>query len=128
MGQELQNADQPGSAKRKPPGFWRGGSRRRAGSQLRVRVRAVFDAIRLIQECPKLSPVEGISLTGLELRRSRANQFVVVYSYFEPSPADPDGLVSVRAIRHGSEEDVLFGVEEPRAGGQRERSSPLILR
>jgi hypothetical protein len=83
--------------------------------------------LRLILEYPKLRPIEGTSLIGLDLRRRKAGQFVVVYSYFEPSPADPDGLVSVRAIRHVSEEDVLYGVEESREYPERERPSFLIL-
>jgi len=101
--------------------------RRNYGSRPRARIRAVVNAIRFIQDSPKLRPVEGISLTGLELRRYGADQFVVVYSYFEPSPTDRDGFVSIRAIRHGREEDVLFGVEESCAGLQLEGPSFLRL-
>ena len=64
------------------------------------RVRDVVDAVRFLRQQPKAHPVEGLSLIGLELRRRNAGPFVVVYSYFEPSPSMPAGLVSVRAVRH----------------------------
>lgn len=52
--------------------------------------------------------------TGIELRRCNAAQFAVVYTYMRPSALFPDGLVSIRAIRHSRARDVLSGVREPR--------------
>lgn len=91
------------------------------------RVREIMNAIRCLRENPKLHPIAAISRIGLPLRRRNAGQFAIVYSYFEPSSAEPRGLVSVRAIRHGSEEDVFWGVEERRAHGEGQRPSPLKL-
>jgi hypothetical protein len=101
---------------------------RRRGGKPRERVREILNAARFLREHPKMHPVAGTSRIGLPLRRRNAGQFVVVYSYFEPSPSEPCGLVSVRAIRHTSQEDVLFGVEERRAYDERTRPSFLILR
>jgi hypothetical protein len=92
------------------------------------RVREIMNAVRFLREHPALHPIAGISRIGLPLRRRNAGQFVVVYSYFEPSPSEPRGLVSVRAIRHATEQDVLLGIEEHRARGRRGRPSFLILR
>jgi hypothetical protein len=92
-------------------------------------MRDIANAMRFIQENPLLYPVIGISLLGLELRRRQAGQLVILYSYFEPSPMDRDGVVSIRAIRHANEEDVLFGVNETRVdGAQRAGASCMFLR
>jgi hypothetical protein len=92
-------------------------------------MRDIATAMRFIQENPLLYPVIGISLLGLELRRRQAGQLVILYSYFEPSPTDRDGVVSIRAIRHANEEDVLFGVNEPRVDdAQRAGASFMFLR
>ena len=101
--------------------------RRQPGSRLMERTRDVTNAVRFIKAHPKLHPVERLSLIGLELRRRKAGKFVLVYSYFEPSPSEPDGLVSVRAVRHEREEDVYFGVREPRSFSDAEQPSFLVL-
>jgi plasmid stabilization system protein ParE len=100
---------------------------RRHSDRPQARVREIIRALRFIREFPKLRPVEGLSLLGLELRYRRAGRFVIVYSYFDPSTSDPDGFVSIRALRHVSEEDVRFGVEEHREFEQDRRPSFLIL-
>jgi hypothetical protein len=87
----------------------------------------VVNAVRLLQQHPKLRPVEAVSTIGLGLRRQKAGQFVLVYSYFEPSSTEPCGLVSVRAIRHERHEDVFFGVRESSQAGTAQESSFLIL-
>jgi plasmid stabilization system protein ParE len=102
--------------------------RRHCEDQLMTRVREILNAVRYAQQYPKLRPVEGLSLKGFELRHRRAGKFVVVYSYFEPSTSCPDGVVSVRAIRHAAEEDVMFGVEERSAWRQGGRLSFLMLK
>ena len=94
--------------------------RRRLGNP-RGRIRDVVNAIRFIQEYPQLRPVEGTSLIGLALRRRKAGQFVIVYSYFEPSSSDPEGFVSVRAVRHA-----FYGVEE--SGPSEDPRPPSFLR
>jgi hypothetical protein len=50
-------------------------------------------------------------------RRNRPTlrKFSIIYAYLEATDSLPRGMVSVRAIRHGAEEDVLFRVEEERA-------------
>ncbi len=63
--------------------------RRKSGGQPRARVREILNAVRFAHVHPKLHPVEGLSLKGLELRRRKAGKFVVVYSYFERSPSEP---------------------------------------
>lgn len=101
--------------------------RRKANSRPLERVREIMKAVRLLRENPKLHPVAAISRVGLPLRRRKAGQFVVVYSFFEPTPSAPNGLVSIRAIRHGREEDVFHGVEESRADGSAHPPSFLKL-
>jgi hypothetical protein len=76
-----------------------------------------MNAIRFIQDHPLIYPIASISPGGLELRRRSISQFVILYTYFEPKPDSPDGIVSIRAIRHAAEEDVFFGVSEARACG-----------
>jgi len=100
--------------------------RRKSGSRPLERVRDILNAIRFIQEHPRLYPVAGFSLSGLELRRRKAGQFVILYSYFGPTPADPDGVVSIRAIPHASREDVLLSVHEPRRNGT-EQADPSFM-
>src|SRR5262245_11473296 len=101
--------------------------RRRDGSQPRERVREILNAVRYLRTHPKIHPVEGLSLLGVELRRRRAGQFVVVYCYLEPSPSEPAGLLSVRAVRHGNRADVFLGVQEACESGFRDRPSALML-
>lgn len=88
---------------------------RRGASQPARRIREVLKAARHISQCPKLYPVEAIHpISGLDFRRKNVGQFAIIYSWLEPNRALPNGMVSVRAIRHGAEEDVLFRVEESR--------------
>jgi hypothetical protein len=49
----------------------------------------------------------------LELRRHNAAQFAIVYAYFQPSEQAPEGVVSIRAVRHRRVRDVFAGVREP---------------
>jgi hypothetical protein len=51
-------------------------------------------------------------LTGLELRRCNAAQFAIVYAYLRPTERFPQGIVSIRAVRHVREKDVFEGVKE----------------
>jgi plasmid stabilization system protein ParE len=71
---------------------------------------------RRIANDPGLYPVEWahpISLVAF--RRKNVDPFVIVYAYFEPSTSMPNGLVSIRAIRHGAQQDIRWGVEESRS-------------
>jgi plasmid stabilization system protein ParE len=77
------------------------------------RTRELVSAVRRILENPELHPVRKIDRdTGLHLRRCSVAQFVIVYVYFRPDALEPNGLVSVRAVRHASEEDTLWSVRE----------------
>ena len=101
--------------------------RRRDERQPLHRVREVVNALRFIQANRRLHPVEATSLIGLSRRRRKAGQFVLVYAFIEPSPDEPGGIVSVRAIRHQRAEDVFLGVSEQGAP-ERHQSVPLILK
>jgi hypothetical protein len=50
---------------------------------------------------------------GIELRRCKAAQFVIVYAYLQPTDRFPRGVVSIRAVRHSRVKDVFLGVREP---------------
>ena len=79
------------------------------------RIREIHRAARLLRDSPKLYPVEEVhAISGLEFRRKNIGQFALVYAFLEPSPSQPAGAVSIRRVRHGAEEDVLFRVEERR--------------
>jgi hypothetical protein len=52
-------------------------------------------------------------LTGIELRRFGVAQFAIIYAYFPPSQRFPNGIVSIRAIRHWRVKDVFSGVKVP---------------
>jgi hypothetical protein len=72
----------------------------------------------MLRDSPKLYPVEEVhAVSGLEFRRKNVGQFAIIYAYLEPTPSEPKGVVSIRRVRHGSEQDVLFRVEERRAPG-----------
>jgi plasmid stabilization system protein ParE len=89
---------------------------RTPGSQPERRIREIYKAARILPYAPKLYPVEAVHpVTGLQFRRKIVGQFTIVYSYLEPTASPPRGIVSVRAVRHGASEDVLFRVEESRA-------------
>ena len=51
--------------------------------------------------------------TGIDLRRCSAAQFVIVYAYLPPTNRFPNGIVSIRAVRHSRVADVFAGVREP---------------
>ncbi len=101
--------------------------RRKTGGRAQHRTRDILSAVRLLQERPLLYPVIGLSLSGLELRRRNVGQFVILYTYFEPTSAEPHGVVSIRAIPHAGREDVLSGVHEP-GRNETERVTPAVLR
>jgi hypothetical protein len=69
---------------------------------------------------PKSNRVGARRLSpNVELRRCRAAQFVVVYAYLPPSSRFPNGVVSIRAVRHSRVKDVFAGVKEPRDPSER---------
>lgn len=76
---------------------------------------------------PKLNPVKvRRPSTGLELRRRRAAQFAIVYAYIPPNDVLPNGMVSIRAVRHRRVRSVFSGVKEPAVlpyGGSLARSA-----
>jgi plasmid stabilization system protein ParE len=87
--------------------------RRDPRANIRSRTRDFFNAVRRIAENPEINPVRKIDRgTGLQLRRCNVAQFVIVYVYFKSTAQEPYGLVSLRAFRHASNEDVLWGVCE----------------
>jgi plasmid stabilization system protein ParE len=45
-------------------------------------------------------------------RRLNVGQIAIIYRYKPPSPAEPGGVVSIRAVRHANERDVFRGVRE----------------
>ena len=65
--------------------------------------------------------------TGIWLRRCKAAQFVLVYTYLPPTNPLQPGVVSIRAVRHSRVEDVFLGVKEstPAYSCERWRRSPL---
>ena len=80
----------------------------RAGARL-------FDILQAFQQIRWLSQrhrVERRLASGIDLRRAVAAQFIIFYSYYEPGPAMPDGLVSIRAICHRRVRDVFCGVRD----------------
>lgn len=67
-----------------------------------------------VTEFPKLYPVRAFRpATGLSLRRHFIAQFVIIYAYIEPDKLFPNGLVSIRAVRHRRVRNVFLGVREP---------------
>ena len=91
------------------------------------RTRQLLSAVRRIRENPEINAVREISpKTGLLLRRCNVAQFVIVYVYFRPSALEPDGLVSLRAFRHASEEDVFWEVHEQAAADALSPRRPFL--
>ena len=77
------------------------------------RTRELARGVSTIPSHPLLSPLYARRPgTGIELRRRNVAQFVVIYSYIAPTETRPRGRVSIRAIRHGNEEDVFHGVRQ----------------
>jgi len=94
---------------------------RKPGGQPTRRIREIQKAARLLLDSPKLYPVEDVHpFSGLEFRRKNVGQFTIIYAYVEPTARLPKGMVSIRAIRHGAQQDVLLRVEELRAISGRE--------
>lgn len=80
------------------------------------RIREVKRAIRLVRATPELNPVRRTEpVSGLQMRRHNVDQFVIIYVYFRPCESMPNGMVSIRAIRHAREEDVFWGVHDSAA-------------
>ena len=93
------------------------------------RERDIADGTRRILLNPEGSPARSRRRKlGLKLRRCNAAQFVILYVYVHLSALFPRGMVSVRAIRHGSERNVFWGVREQRVpyGGTGQRDKPWM--
>jgi ParE toxin of type II toxin-antitoxin system, parDE len=77
----------------------------------------IYLAIERARTRPKSNPVSARRLSPeIELRRCKAAQFVVVYAYLPPSRRFPEGVVTIRAVRHSRVKDVFAGVKEPNQG------------
>jgi hypothetical protein len=59
---------------------------------------------------------------GLELRCRKAAQFMVIYAFLPPSREFPDGVVSIRAVRHRRVRNIFGGVKEPATPSYGERT------
>ena len=78
------------------------------------RLQDVMRALRQLCAAPSLHRIERVrKSSGIELRRSAAAQFVIIYAYRRPDLRWPAGRVSIRAIRHRRARDVFMGVREP---------------
>lgn len=66
-----------------------------------------------VLSAPRLNPVKlRRPSKGLEFRRHKAAQFIVIYAYLPPSRKFPDGVVSIRAVRHRRVRNIFGGVKE----------------
>jgi hypothetical protein len=65
-----------------------------------------------IADGPEHRRIEIRRKSGVHLRRRSAAQFVIVYAYFKPTKRFPNGLVSIRAIRHRRVRNVFLGVRD----------------
>jgi hypothetical protein len=93
----------------------------------RRRTRIRREARRIAND-PRLYPVEWVHpITLLEFRRKNVDQFVIIYTYFEPTRSLPLGLVSIRAVRHGAQQNVRWGVEEARTDWLPPFARPVML-
>ncbi len=87
----------------------------KAGGQPYRRRTQIKREARRIANDPKLYPIEWVHPISLvEFRRKNVDPFVIIYTYFEPTASMRDGLVSIRAIRHGAQQNIRWGVEESR--------------
>lgn len=78
------------------------------------RERDIYCGIAAAHRWPFRSPVRVYRpRSGISLRRISAAQFVIVYAYIGPSEFAPNGIVSIRAVRHRRVRDVFLGVREP---------------
>jgi hypothetical protein len=76
---------------------------------------------------PKLNPVKlRRPSKGLELRCRKAAQFMVIYAYMPPSRKFPNGVVSIRAVRHRRVRNIFGGVKEPAISSYGERAASLV--
>ena len=67
-----------------------------------------------IRQAPEWRRVEITrKRSGIQLRRRSAAQFVIIYAYFKPKKRLPQGLISIRAIRHRRVKNVFLGVRSP---------------
>ena len=67
---------------------------------------------------PRANPVRARRPSkGIELRSRKAGQFLVIYAYLPPSREFPNGVVSIRAVRHQRVRNVFRGVKEPAMPG-----------
>jgi hypothetical protein len=65
---------------------------------------------------PEASRVEVCNgQSGIGLRRRKAAQFVIVYTYLPSRDPNLPGVVSVRAVRYSRTKNVFSGVKEPSA-------------
>ena len=75
--------------------------------------RDLATAYERICELPELRPIESRRRrTGLELRRYNMRQFAIVYAYFRPTQTLPQGVVSIRAVKHWRVRNIFLGVRE----------------
>jgi len=89
---------------------------RRGAGRAERRIREIYKAAWALRHAAKLYPVEEVhAVSGLEFRRKNVGQFAIIYAYLEPSPSEPNGVISIRRVRHAAEQDVLLRVEEHRA-------------
>ena len=87
--------------------------RRQSPRSASRRRREMMNAVRRVRANPEINPVRKVDpVTGLHLRRHNVAQFVIVYVYFKPDASEPNGVVSIRAVRHAGEEDVLWEIRE----------------
>ena len=77
------------------------------------RLRDIYRGIAKVWRDPTLCPVRARApSTGLELRRRGSAQFVIIYAYRTPDARFPQGIVSIRAVRHRRVRNVFAGVRE----------------
>ena len=89
---------------------------RKTGRSPTRRIEEIKREARRIARDPRLYPVEVMHpVSLLEFRRKYVEQFAIVYALLDPTEATPEGVVSIRSIRHGAREDVFWRVEEPRS-------------
>lgn len=81
--------------------------------QPRARQAEILLAIDRIYRLPRANRVCHIRRdTGIKLRKRHIAQFVIIYAYIEPNDVLPDGMVSIRAVRHRRMRNVFRGVKD----------------
>jgi hypothetical protein len=79
-----------------------------------ARLRDIKRGIDEVCDRPLRSKVHHVRSDGeVEFRRHDVRQFAIIYAYYEPGGTSPNGMVSIRAVRHRRVEDVFAGVKEP---------------